>query len=180
MIRENDHRWVLDADIDEFFNSVDHELLLKFLKHDLRDRSLLPLIKRWLVLGRLDPHKQVGIPLGSPLSPLWANIFLHRLDQVVVRDHGWDLVRYADDFLVFANDHTELAEIHGVVGETLEGLRLHYEPAKTRLTTFEAGFDFVGVHFEGDQYSYVYQNKLVEVNGNEVDWLFGDYGPEYE
>ena len=181
VIRENDRRWVLDADIDEFFNSVDHDLLLKFLHRDLKDRSLMPWIQRWLAISCLDPNKRMGIPLGSPLSPMWANIFLHRLDQVVVRDHGWDMVRYADDFLVFAQDRRELEEIYKVVGETLERLRLRYEPAKTRLTTFEEGFDFVGVHFEGDQYSYVYQNKKVEVEGNEVDWLFGLYGPdEYE
>jgi group II intron reverse transcriptase/maturase len=178
VIRENDRRWVLDADIDEFFNSVDHELLLEFLHEDMKDHSLMPWIKRWLKLGCLDPKKRVGIPLGSPLSPMWANIFLHRLDQVVVRDHGWDMVRYADDFLVFARDRDELEEIHQVVGETLERLHLRYEPNKTRLTNFEAGFDFVGVHFEGEQYSYVYQDKEITAHGTAVDWLFGMYGPE--
>jgi len=180
VVRENDRRWVLDADIDEFFDSVDHDLLLEFLHRDLQDHSLMPWIKRWLAIGLIDLDKRLGISLGSPLSPLWANIFLHRLDQVVVRDHGWDMVRYADDFLVFARDRNELEEIYKMVGETLEDLHLSYEPSKTRLTTFEEGFDFIGVYFEGDQYSYVYQNKKVEVEGNEVDWLFGMYGPEYE
>jgi group II intron reverse transcriptase/maturase len=181
VIRENDYRWVLDADIDEFFNSVDHELLLKFLHRDVRDHSLMPLVKRWLTMGCMDPHRRVGIPLGSPLSPMWANVFLHRLDQVVVRERGWDMVRYADDFLVFARDQRELNDVYEAVGETLSKLRLQYEPSKTRLTNFEEGFDFVGVHFEGDQYSYEYQNKTIEVKGNEVDWLFGIYGPdEYE
>lgn len=181
VIRENDKRWVLDADIDEFFNSVDHELLLQFLHKDLKDHSLMPWIKRWLKLGCMDPQKRVGIPLGSPLSPMWANVFLHRLDQVVVNERGWDMVRYADDFLVFARERDELEEIYQVVGETLERLRLRYEPRKTRLTHFDEGFDFVGVHFEGDAYSYVYQDKEVKVKGTEVDWLFGIYGPdEYE
>ena len=180
VIRENDYRWVLDADIDDFFNSVDHDLLLRFLKKDVRDRSLLPLVRRWLAVGQLDPQRQIGIPLGSPLSPLWANILLHRLDQVVVRERGWDMVRYADDFLVFARDRDELEQVYQAVGETLESLRLKYEPSKTRLTNFEEGFDFVGVHFEGDEYSYVYQDKTIQASGLEVDWLFGIYGPQYE
>jgi group II intron reverse transcriptase/maturase len=178
VIRENDRRWVLDADIDEFFNSVDHELLVKFLRRDLRDKSLLPLIERWLDVGCADLKTRVGIPLGSPLSPLLANLFLHRLDCEIVRDRGWDMVRYADDFLVFADSPAQLGAIHAAVGEALERLRLRYEPSKTRLTTFEEGFDFLGVHFEGDQYSYTYLDKTVESKGAEVDWLFGMYGPE--
>ena len=79
------------------FGSVDHALLLMFLKKDLPDHSLLPWIRRWLALGSPSPDHKAGIPLGSPLSPLWANIFLHRLDLAVVREHGWDMVRYADD-----------------------------------------------------------------------------------
>lgn len=178
VIRENGKHWVLDADIDDFYNSVDHELLLKFLHKDLKDHSLMPWIQRWLKTGLADPKKRVGIPLGSPLSPMWANVFLHRLDLAVVREHGWDMVRYADDFLVFAGDRSQLDEIHETVGAALERLRLRYEPVKTRLTNFEDGFDFVGVHFEGDLYRYIYQDKRVEVEGNEVDWLFGMYGPD--
>jgi group II intron reverse transcriptase/maturase len=88
VLRENDRRWVLDADIDEFFGSVDHKLLLEFLQKDLPDDSLLPWIRRWLALGCPAPGCRTGIPLGSPLSPLWANIFLHRLDLAIVRDSG--------------------------------------------------------------------------------------------
>lgn len=180
VVRENDKRWVLDADIDDFFNSVEHELLLEFLHKDLQDLSLMPWIRRWLKIGLTDPKQRVGIPLGSPLSPMWANVFLHRLDLAVVRGRGWDMVRYADDFLVFARDRGELEQVHAAVGETLERLRLKYEPRKTRLTHFDEGFDFIGVHFQDDEYSYVYRDKEVKVKGTEVDWLFGVYGPEYE
>ena len=178
--RENGHRWVLDADIDEFFNCVDHEILLKFLHQDLKDHSLMPLIKRWVAVGSESPQKKIGIPLGSPISPLLANMFLHRLDQVIVQDHGWRMTRYADDFVVFSDNKSEIYEIHQVVESTLAGLKLRFEPQKTRITSFDEGFDFLGVHFEGDTYSYTYRDKPVEVKGSEVDWLFNQYGPEYE
>jgi len=179
VLRENEYRWVLDADIDEFFDSVDHTLLLDFLRHDLPDDSLLSLIARWLELGRANPQRVIGIPLGSPLSPLWANIFLHRLDGSVTRQ-GWKMVRYADDFVVFAESRSEVEKAYTGVEKILAALRLRYEPSKTRLTSFEEGFDFIGVRFQGDEYSYTYMDKEIRVSGDEVDWLFSRYGPEYE
>jgi len=178
VLRENEYRWVLDADIDEFFNSVDYTLLLDFLRHDLPDDSLLPLIARWLELGRSHPDQALGIPLGSPLSPLWANIILHRLDVAVTRQ-GWQMVRYADDFLVFAESSYLVEKAYNGVEKFLAALRLRYEPSKTRLTSFEQGFDFIGVHFQGDEYSYIYLDKEIKVSGDEVDWLFSRYAPEY-
>lgn len=179
VLRENDYRHILDADIDAFFDSVDNTLLLNFLQRDLPDDSLLPLITRWLELGRNDPRKAIGIPLGSPLSPLWANVFLHRLDRAMShRDR--DLVRYADDFIVFASSRKEAQIVYQEVEEILVSLKLQYEPAKTRLTSFDKGFDFIGVHFAGDEYSYIYMDKEVKVHGDEVDWLFSRYRPEYE
>lgn len=186
VLRENDYRFVLDADIDEFFDNVDHTLLLEFLAHDLPDESLLPLISRWLKVGRAAPEasagsagsRAVGIPLGSPLSPLWANVTLHRMDRSLMNG-GWNLVRYADDFLVFAESERRLQYAHADVETALAHLRLRLEPAKTRLASFAGGFDFIGVRFLGDEYSYTYLDKEVRVQGDRVDFLFGRYGPDY-
>jgi group II intron reverse transcriptase/maturase len=178
VLRENDYRQVLDADIDAFFDNVDHDLLLGFLRHDLPDDSLLPLITGWLECSRLDPQRAVGIPLGSPLSPLWANVLLHRLDLAVTQA-GWEMVRYADDFIVLAENKRSLLAAYKEVGKILSSLRLCCEPHKTRLTSFEQGFDFIGVHFKDDEYSYIYMDKEVKVSGDKVDLLFSDYGPEY-
>jgi group II intron reverse transcriptase/maturase len=178
VLRENDYRQVLDADIDSFFDHVDHRLLLSFLRHDLPDDSLLPLIACWLASSPTLPHRAVGIPLGSPLSPLWANVLLHRLDVEVSRA-GWEMVRYADDFIVFAATLHLLTSAYEEVEKILSSLRLNYEPTKTHLTSFEAGFDFIGVHFEGDEYSYTFMDKEIKVSGAQADMLFSDYGPEY-
>ncbi len=179
VLRENGYRFVLDADIDAFFDNVDHELLLTFLQNDLPDDSLLPLIRRWLALGCVAPGRAVGIPLGSPLSPLLANVYLHRLDRSLVNG-GWELTRYADDFLVFAESEGRVERARAETANILAHLRLGFEPSKTRPASFEAGFDFLGVHFVGDEYHYTFLDKEVKVDGNQVDFLFGLYGPEYE
>ncbi|MEW6716433.1 MAG: reverse transcriptase domain-containing protein [Chloroflexota bacterium] len=179
VLRENGYRWVLDADIDAFFDNVDQHLLLDYLHCDLPDTSLMPLITRWLKLGSSHPRHEIGIPLGSPLSPLWANVFLHRLD-VAVTGKGWNIIRYADDFLVFAANQRELQEIYQGVETILSSLNLRYEPSKTRLASFDSGFDFLGVHFTSDTYSFIFREKEIEISGDEINWLFSCYSPEYE
>ena len=178
VLRVNEYNHVLDADIDDYFNQVDHALLLEFLRQDLPDQSLMGLIRAWLSVSRPKSGEPRGIPMGSPLSPLLANIYLHRLDQRVDA-FGYPFVRYADDFLVFAESRAQARRAYRLVDEKLAELHLRYEPAKTRLTTFDDGFTFVGVWFQGDSYEYEYQNKRIEVHGDEVDWLFSRYGPDY-
>jgi group II intron reverse transcriptase/maturase len=178
VLRENGYRWLLDADIDEFFDHVDHALLLRFLEADLPDPSLLPLIRPWLALSCDNPQAPLGIPLGSPLSPLWANVVLHRLDCSVAR-RGWPMVRYADDFIVFTESADLLPEITRAVGKMLASLKLRFEPSKTRPASFTEGFDFLGVHFEGDEYRFTYLDKEIAGRGKRVDWLYGRYLPEY-
>jgi group II intron reverse transcriptase/maturase len=178
VLRENGYRHVLDADIDDFFNQVDHELLLEYLQAGLPDRSLDRLIGAWLQVGQVDPQIRRGIPMGSPLSPLLANIYLHRLDAAVGQA-GFPLARYADDFIVFAASRETLQQAYALVAQVLQGLKLRYEPAKTRPTSFDEGFEFVGVWFEGEAYEYTWENKHIQVRGDQVDWLFSRFGPEY-
>ncbi|WP_075063458.1 reverse transcriptase domain-containing protein [Ornatilinea apprima] len=175
ILREQNFRWVLDADIDDFFNRVNHALLMKFLEDDLPDSSLNHLIARWLRAG----NREMGIPMGSPLSPLLANVFLHRLDQSI-QQTGVPLVRYADDFIVLTCSEQAALLTYHRVGQFLKDLELSYEPAKTSITSFEQGFTFIGVRFLTDSYSYTWEDKEITVNGDEVDWLFSQYGPEYE
>ncbi len=178
VIRENGYTQVLDADIDAFFDSVDHCILLDFLHHDLPDGSLLPLVTRWLEMAAPGPGRAVGIPLGSPLSPLWANVLLHRLDLAVIQA-GWQMARYADDFVVFAENRLRVEAAFKEVERILGSLHLRYESRKTRLTSFAEGFDFIGVHFEGDEYTYFCMEKEVKVHGKHVDILFNNYDPRY-
>lgn len=177
-LREANRQWVLDADIDEFFDSVDHALLLEFLRQDVADVVVLRLIEGWLKIGRPRPDEARGIAMGSPLSPLLANVYLHRLDRELISRRR-DPVRYADDFVILTVTYREVEEVYQEVEEILAGLKLCYEPHKTRVTSFEEGFDFLGVHFYRDTYTYIWKDKEIEVEGDRVDWLFSQYGPRY-
>jgi group II intron reverse transcriptase/maturase len=174
--RDGGRTWALDADIDAFFDSLDHELLNEFLIEDIPDLAVVNLIRLWLHTGCRDPKRAIGIPLGAPLSPLLANLYLHRLDRVLC-DANYKVVRYADDFVILCATRGEAEAARGFVEAALTNLRLRLDPEKSRVTSFDAGLDFLGVHFEGDTYSYLWQDKRVTVKGDMDVWNF-PYPPE--
>lgn len=138
--------WVLDADIAAYFDSIDHEWLLKFLEHRIGDKRLLRLIARWLKAGVLEEGTvqptEEGTPQGGLISPLLANVYLHyALDlwfahearSLVGTAH---LVRYADDFVIGFQRRDEAEALLERMRERFSkfGLKLHAE--KTRLIRF--------------------------------------------
>lgn len=177
-LREHGWLWVLDADIDNFFDSLDHSILFQLLREKIDDAELLRLIAAWVSKIPAPRPAGKGIAMGSPLSPLLANIYLHPLDCAVT-SRGYPMVRYADDFIVLAPSHAVLEDATVEVQAALEILKLTFHPAKTRLISFEEGFEFIGVCFEGDEYSYTYLDKRIESDDARVDLLFSDYGPQY-
>jgi group II intron reverse transcriptase/maturase len=139
--------WVLDADIQGFFDAIDHEWLMKFIEHRIADRRILRLIRKWLRAGVSDAGEwsrtTVGTPQGAVISPLLANIYLHYVLDLWV-DH-WRktsargdviIVRYADDFVLGFQYRDEAERFLRLLQRRMEqfGLRLH--PEKTRLIEF--------------------------------------------
>jgi CRISPR-associated protein Cas1 len=176
LLRVNGYRWVLDADIDECFDSLDHELIQRFFNQSVPAPIVRRLIRQWLAVGRRDPEVPKGLPLGAVISPLLCNITLHRLDRRLA-DLGYREVRYADDFCVFCESEREAERAWCDTAAILADLRLQLEPQKTAIASFEQGFDYLGVRFEGDRYSYLWKDKRIEVEGD-FDWLFYDYLPD--
>ena len=174
LLRYRDRRLtqVLDADIDECFDSLHHDLLLQFLDETVSDSSLMRLIALWLHRGRRYRNPDRGIPLGMPLSPLCCNAYLHRLDSALVRNR-WALVRYADDFVVCCASEFQAQRAQRLVETTLESIGLQLEPTKTSITSFKEGFDFLGIRFERDSYTFLYREKEIEVSGPVPHWLWG-------
>jgi len=161
--RDQGYQWVLDADIVKFFDTIDHQRLLKQVRFHINHSGILCLIKSWISAGVLTEAgvmvSQKGIPQGAVISPLLANIYLHEFDEwVTVTD--LELVRYADDFLVLAPTQERILEAKLEVINLLEtmGLRLH--PEKTQVTNFERGFRFLGHGF--------LDNAIFPVDANEV------------
>jgi len=163
--RDRGLRWVLDADIDEFFDSLDQELLWGLVQREVRDKAVLRLLALWLEVGVVDRRRGKGVSQGMPISPLLSNLYLHEMDWQLVR-RRWTLVRYADDFILLVRNEDMARRARKVVADILADLRLTLEPSKTRITNFDEGFAFLGVRFEEDQYSYTWQNKRITVEGN--------------
>jgi group II intron reverse transcriptase/maturase len=139
--------WVLDADIRRFFDSVDHEWLMRMLAHRIADRRVLGMIRQWLEAGVLESgewHETVeGTPQGAGISPLLANVFLHYALDLWA--HRWRrraargrviIVRYADDFVMGFQRPRDARQMLVDLRERMAkfGLRLHEE--KTRLIEF--------------------------------------------
>jgi group II intron reverse transcriptase/maturase len=171
--RDRGLRYVLEADIDDCFGSFDHELLLRLLEQEVSDWRVMQLMRWWLDVGRPIKNTARGIALGMPISPLWANIYLHELDWRLVRNR-WPLVRYADDFVVLTDSTGAAERAHAVAATALADLKLRLEPAKTRISSFGDGFEFLGVRFQGDEYSFLWQEKRITVAGA-FDWLWGQH-----
>jgi len=146
--------WVAEADITEFFDSVDHELLLDAVNEEIADGSVLKLIRMFLASGiRLGSGEllptEMGTPQGGPLSPLLANIYLHPLD-VALQAAKLGLVRYADDFVILAQSQEQAEQGLEIARQILGGLKLHLHPTKTRIVALDRGFDFLGFHYFRD------------------------------
>jgi group II intron reverse transcriptase/maturase len=192
--------WVLDADIDDFFHSLDHHLLMRFLRETIDDGPLLRLIVLWLNEGCPDPDWAAGTPLGAIISPLLSNIYLHYLDLVMTdtlprfesadcnphsssrqdcaQSLDWVYVRYADDFIVLCRSQAQAELALQVVQETVETLLLDLEPTKTSITTFDQGFEYLGCTFKGDHFYFEWQEQRIEVSDDRGWNLFYQYGPE--
>jgi RNA-directed DNA polymerase len=139
--------WVLDADIRKFFDSVDHEWLLRMVAHRIADPRILRLIGQWLRAGVLESgewHKTVeGTPQGSGISPLLANVFLHYALDLWV--HQWRqrnargrviIVRYADDFVMGFQYESDARRMLTDLQERMAKFRLTLHEDKTRLIEF--------------------------------------------
>jgi group II intron reverse transcriptase/maturase len=174
-LRDRGYGWVLDADIDAYFDNINHELLFELVAQKVDDPVVMQLIKGWVDIGRPHKSRPAGIPMGACISPLLANIYLHQMDRQLVMGR-WNLIRYADDFIVLAQSEAQAHRAKIVVEEILDNLHLTFEPAKTRIASFKEGFDFLGIRFYRDEYSFTWRDKEVIVDGD-VNWLFSHYAP---
>jgi CRISPR-associated protein Cas1 len=152
--RDAGFTWVVDADIAAFFDNIPHDELLAKLTAILPDTSVQPLIASWLATPIKTSNGFVrserGVPQGSPISPLLSNLYLDDFDEVMTAHQNRRLIRYADDFVILAADQPTAEFALEEAGLWLAGAGLSINFEKTRIVTFEQGFVFLGVRFEGN------------------------------
>jgi len=147
--------WVVDVDIQGYFDNINQEKLLKLVEMRISDRRILKLIRQWLEAGVMEEgkikHSELGTPQGGVISPLLANIYLNYFDKLWEK-YGSDigeLTRYADDFVIVCKTRKDAIRALGVIQAIMKRLELTMHPTKTRLVglwTGEEGFDFLGMH----------------------------------
>ncbi|WP_322768619.1 group II intron reverse transcriptase/maturase [Frankia sp. Cr1] len=146
-------RWVVETDVANCFEAIPHDKLMQAVEERVCDRKTLALVRAFLEAGVLEGGSQrrvvTGTPQGGCVSPLMANVYLHRLDRAW--DHGRDgtLVRYIDDLVVMCESRQQADHALARITALLADLGLESKAAKTRivhLTEGGEGFDFLGFH----------------------------------
>src|ERR1041385_7242757 len=147
------HNFVVDADIQGYFDNIQRESLMKLVKERISDRRVLKLIRQWLRAGVMEDgtvrETLAGTPQGGVISPLLANIYLHLLDRLWAAKCGslGKLIRYADDFVVMAPTESKAKEALRQIQFVMSKLGLVLHPEKTRMVELRRGkgsFVFLG------------------------------------
>ena len=145
--------WIVELDIEAFYDHIDHELLMKLVGRRVSDGRMLKLLQKWLKAGVLDAGEVIaseqGVPQGGVISCVLANVVLHELDRSWEdhSSHVGQLIRYADDAVVVCRTQAQAREALYRVRAILKRLKLTLHPEKTRLVCVgdgRQGFDFLG------------------------------------
>jgi len=155
--------WIVDADLKDFFGSVDHDKLLALVARRVSDGRVLRLIEAMLKAGsygqgRLFPSER-GTPQGGVVSPLLSNILLTPFDWEM-RRRGYQLTRYADDWVVTCKSVAEARAAIAVAQRILSALGVQLHPQKTRIVQVQHGFEFLGYKIKRGRQLHLPPSKI--------------------
>ncbi|HZD43506.1 MAG TPA: group II intron reverse transcriptase/maturase [Methanomicrobiales archaeon] len=144
---EAGNEWIVDADLQNYFGSVDHEKLMTLIGKQIADSRVLKLIQQMLKAGYLEKGQQFATPRGTPqggvVSPLLSNILLTPFDKEM-RRQGYRLTRWADDWVVTCRTRSEAEYALARAAKILEQLGVTLNREKTRIVHIAHGFEFLG------------------------------------
>lgn len=141
------NEWIVDADLRDYFGTVDHELLINLIARKISDGKVLKLLKNMLNTGYMEEGQlfptDKGTPQGSVISPLLSNIYLTPFDNIMMQK-GYKLTRFADDWVIVCRSKKEAEQALEQARQVLQRLGLKIHPDKTRITHVKWGFEFLG------------------------------------
>ena len=147
---------IAKVDIWHFFDTIDHDILIKKLKKIIKDEQIVHLIAYYLSQGSMEKNrwldKSEGVYQGDVLSPLLSNIYLNDFDFYLEKK-GIMHVRYSDDMLFFGSSKEEVSEYRKIAGEYLQPIKLKFNSKKTYLSNIDKGFEYLGLTFLGNTLS---------------------------
>ncbi len=187
-LMKNGHRYVVDADLKSYFDTIPHDRLMQRIREKISDGRVLALIEMFLNQGVLDGlsrwQPDTGSPQGAVISPLLSNIYLNPLDHLLA-ESGYEMVRYADDFVILCRTDEQAQAALALVQQwtTDNGLKLH--PEKTRIVHVDQeSFDFLGYSFFGEhrwprrkslkKLKDTLRQKTKRTNGHSLDFIIAD------
>jgi len=153
--RDQNLRWVVDADIKDCFDQIDSARLMPLVRERVHDPLLLRYVQRWLEANIFNSADGVpalaGASQGSVLSPLLANIYLHRVD-LALTGRGLALIRYADDLVICCRRKAEAETARSALQEAVGAWGLRLNTRKSAIVHFDAGFSWLGYFFVRREY----------------------------
>jgi RNA-directed DNA polymerase len=160
---QSGREWIVDADLKDFFGSVDHEKLLTLIAQRVADGRVLCLIRAMLTAGsygngQLFPSER-GTPQGSVVSPLLSNILLTPFDQEM-RRKGFQLTRFADDWVITCKSEAEARAAIAAALRILKELGVELHPQKTRIVHVQHGFEFLGYKIKRGKQLKLSESKI--------------------
>jgi len=169
-------QWVVEVDIKNFFEMVEHEKLIDLVAEEIADGRVLRLIRSFLKSGVMDEmgmrYQTTGTPQGGVISPLLANIYLHSYDEKMMAE-GYKVVRYADDVIILCQKKQEAESALERTGEILHtGLGLMLNEEKSRIIHKSQPFEFLGYLFGRGYSDYkIPRNRAINSFKDKVKWI---------
>ena len=147
--------YVVDADLKGYFDTIPKDRLLMLIKAHISDSRMLQLIRMFLDQSIMEELREwtpvAGVPQGAVLSPVLSNMYLNPLDHLLA-DSGFEMVRYADDFVILCRTQTEADEALRLITQWVEQAGLTLHPTKTKIVDSRVeSFAFLGYSFRGDK-----------------------------
>jgi RNA-directed DNA polymerase len=163
---QDGHVYVVDADLKGYFDTIPKDRLLALVKEHISDSRMLGLIKLFLDQSILEELREwtpiAGVPQGAVLSPVLSNLYLNPLDHEMA-DNGFEMVRYADDFVVLCRSQSEAEAALQMITQWVEQAGLTLHPTKTKIVDSRSeSFAFLGYSFRGDKI-YPRRESLVKM-----------------